>query len=445
MNSLMIEEIRNALDIMQLLSEHRIQTLRRGQNIFVKCMFHDEKTPSMCVYPDRQSYHCFGCLSRGDVINLYAVLNGKTNSEAIRELGEKLGLIKRGEGTIFDRIAEKCFAHKDKILGYIKGRGINNVDKFKIGYWDTEVSKWFNSENGVDGSRQFVWQRNNAYGYIFEGRLIIPIYNTYGAVVGIGGRVIGKDDSGAKYINVYLGESKANAVYQGSGLQNKPSIYITEGYFDTIAIQERGHDAIGLLGTAVPKINGLKRYEKVVIYLDSDAAGITATEKLLVNLWNEGIYPRVVDETFAKDPAEYLQTNQRLPRDIDGIEYFYRVKNVRMLIEKQMNRELDKVMSGVQNDICRAQILGYNRREKNRSQVEMQEFDKYVLAAARIAGEKSWEKVVNTNKVLSEDLIAYYIKELVSDETLYESVVAKIQKKLEKEKKLKMIGVSYGA
>lgn len=350
-----LNELRMRCDIEQTISSY-VQLKRRGKNLVGLCPFHNEKTPSFTVYPESQSYYCFGCGAGGEVISFIRRAENLDFTEAVRYLCEKASMTMPADG-YDDSIAQKrkrtyeinkeaarffnqcLYTDEGKEgLEYYKMRGYkkSTITKFGLGY---APNKW-------DGLLRHMRQKGYSYEELYEAnlanrsekegkvrfydsfrnRVMVPIIDARGNVVAFGGRVL--DDSKPKYIN-----SSDTLVYKKSlgvfGLNfaknsKEQSLILVEGYMDAISLHQAGFDnVIACLGTALTSemAHLLSRYcEEVVLSYDADEAGQKATARAIGIFNSIGMKLRVVHLSGGKDPDEILRKYgpERFRSLIDG-------------------------------------------------------------------------------------------------------------------------------
>ena len=357
-----LTELRMRCDIEQTISMY-VPLKRRGKNLVGLCPFHNEKTPSFTVYPDSQSFYCFGCGAGGEVIGFIRRAENLDFYEAVKHLADKVGLVMPSEG--FDNsMAEKrrrmyeinkeaarffnscLFTEEGKEgLDYYKSRGMkkSTITHFGLGFapnkWDALLKhmrqKGYSYEELYEANLANKSEKEGRVRYYdsFRNRVMVPIIDVRGNVVAFGGRVL--DDSKPKYIN-----SSDTLVYKKSlgvfGLNfaknsGEKSLILVEGYMDAITLHQAGFtNVIACLGTAFTgeMAHLLARYaEEIVLCYDSDEAGQKATSRALGVLGTIGMKVRVVHLSGGKDPDEILRKfgPERVRSLIDGaandIEY----------------------------------------------------------------------------------------------------------------------------
>jgi DNA primase len=350
-----IQELISRNDIESVASSY-VNFKRRGKNLVGLCPFHGEKTPSFNLYPETSSFYCFGCGAGGDVITFIKRIENLDYVDAIKFLANRSGMQMPEESKQDDRTSHlrmrileanreaARFFHSQlstpagKIaLDYYRGRGYTDatIKRFGLGYapaeWDA-LGKALRAKGFKDEELQaaFLTRRSkNGGSYdIFRNRVIIPIIDIRGAVVGFGGRVL--DDSKPKYINTEstLAYSKSNNLFALNYAKSTGrELILCEGYMDVIAMHQAGFpNAVAALGTSFPEeqVRLIARYaDKVSLMFDADEAGQKATRRALDSLRSTGVDVKVVTIPDGKDPDEFIRNN--------GAERF------RLLMERSSN------------------------------------------------------------------------------------------------------------
>lgn len=334
-----IEEVRQSNDIVDIISQY-VHLTRKGRNYFGLCPFHNEKSPSFSVSPDRQIFHCFGCGVGGNVYTFLMKIEGMTFKEALETLAERANIqlptLENSADSSREELKAKVykvneftaeFYHQNlykptaKIAQqYVKNRHLNRetLESYKIGFsgkfdelYKALKSQGFGEKEILESG---LVNKNDNGTYIdrYRNRLMFPICDARGKVIAFGGRVL--DDSKPKYIN-----SPENVVYSkgrhlfGLNVAKKDSakkILIVEGYMDVISLHQRGiTNVVGALGTALTEQQGWllrKTTEQVILGFDADGAGQTAVARSIEILQNMGCDMRVLQIEGAKDPDEYI-------------------------------------------------------------------------------------------------------------------------------------------
>ncbi len=336
-----IRKIKEQNDIVDVISE-RIKLKRTGRNYTGLCPFHNEKSPSFTVSQEKQIYKCFGCGEAGNVISYIMKDRNITFPEAARILAERANITieeDNEESKVQKRSFDKMYninveaaryfydnlrKHK-KASEYFEVRGISetSMKKFGLGFsfdkWDgllVHLKKKGYSELDLFNIGLIIKSPKGSYYDRFRNRIMFPVFDYKGGVIGFGGRVF--DDSKPKYLN----SPETPLFHKGLHLyglnfvikNNKSrSIIIVEGYMDCISLHQYGFlNVVASLGTAltINQAKLLKKYvDTVIISYDADLAGQAATLRGLEVLRNEGFDLRVLIVPKGKDPDEYIKNN----------------------------------------------------------------------------------------------------------------------------------------
>ena len=312
---------------------------RSGANLFGLCPFHGEKTPSFSVAPDKGIYYCFGCHKGGGVINFQMEIEGLSYGDAVRALAKRAGMevpeapqfqsrYKQQERLwALSKEAARYFHSKlyaqegTEGLSYAQKRGMpkSTLTKFGIGFapnsWnglvDAMKAKGYTDQELKDAG--LVSEKNGRIYDRFRNRLMFPIIDVRGNVIGFGGRVM--DDSTPKYLNspeTIIFNKRKNLFALNLAKKSKLGyLILVEGYMDAVALHQYGFDcAVASLGTSLTQEHAvlLSRYtEQVVLIYDGDEAGQNATRRAIPMLEAAGIQVKVLRMHDAKDPDEYLK------------------------------------------------------------------------------------------------------------------------------------------
>lgn len=341
-----IDQILDRTDIVEVLSGY-IQLKKAGRNFKACCPFHNEKTPSFVVSPDKQIYHCFGCHAGGNVVNFVMKYENMEFPEAARMLASKSGVdIPEGDGgggsgeqSLSSRIYEINKLATDfyqnvlrsekgkKALEYLKRRGIDQdtINEFRLGYapdeWESLRSYCVSKKIDKDLLRKagvtIPSERGRNDYDRFRNRIMFPIFNERGNIAAFGGRVM--DDSLPKYINspetiVY---SKSNVLYglnfSRRSVREKGYIVIAEGYMDVIMPYQHGvTNIVAASGTALTsrQASMMKKYtDTAVMVFDSDQAGEAASLRGLDILIETGMNVKIATLPVGDDPDSFIKKN----------------------------------------------------------------------------------------------------------------------------------------
>ena len=319
-------------------------TLRRsGANMFGLCPFHGEKTASFSVAPDKGIYYCFGCHKGGGAINFVMELEGLTYPDAVRKLAERVGLEVPEDEQYQSRYRaqERLWAlHKEAArffhgklygpegqaaLSYALGRGMSKsiLTAFGVGYapdsWDSLVKamreKGYTEQELRDSGLVTVSQKNGNLFDRFRDRLMFPIIDVRGNVIGFGGRTLKNDKDTAKYLNspeTLIFNKRKNLFGLNLAKKSKEnSLILVEGTIDVVALHQYGFDnAVASLGTSLTEEQAalITRYaEQVILLYDGDQAGQNATARAIPILEKAGLRVKVLKMRDAKDPDEFLK------------------------------------------------------------------------------------------------------------------------------------------
>lgn len=336
-----INEIRSRANIVDIISGY-LQVSSKGKNYVALCPFHNDHSPSLIISPEKQIFNCFTCRTGGNVFSFVMKYENVSFAEAVSIVAKKVGFNLKND--VFVKSENKYskdyeiyeYAMKyylnninttdgSKAREYLLKRGINEtiIKEFKLGYsgsskdtfyklatnkgWDIETLNKLGLINKVN---------ENVYD-TFINRVVIPIENLKGEVVGFTGRIFNGEDNTAKYLNTKETEifKKSSLLFNYHNAKNyirdRKSVIVVEGNMDAIKMSAKGFkNVVALMGVALSneQINILKRLKvPVILMLDNDNAGEEATIKNGEFLINSGVDTKVVRLSGAKDPDEYLE------------------------------------------------------------------------------------------------------------------------------------------
>ena len=313
---------------------------RHGSNLFGLCPFHSEKTPSFSVVPDKGMFYCFGCQKGGGVINFIMEQESLDYADAVRFLAKRAGMtVPEDEGRSstyqrqerlwkLNREAARYFhdalsgQNAEQVQSYIERRGLSKgtVTRFGLGFapegWtnliDAMAKLGYQKQDLLDAGLAVKTEKGSIYDR-FRNRLMFPIIDLRGNVIGFGGRVM--DDSTPKYLNspdTIVFNKRKNLFALNIARKSKQGFLIlTEGYMDAISLHQYGFDcAVASLGTSLTAEHATlmaKYTDKVVLTYDADAAGQNATQRAIAILEKAGLQVKVLRVEGAKDPDEFLK------------------------------------------------------------------------------------------------------------------------------------------
>lgn len=334
-----IQQLVMTCDIEDVISSY-VVLKKGGRHKKCLCPFHNEKTPSMVVYTDTQSFYCFGCNTGGDVISFIMAIENLDYVEAIKFLSQRYGLEVptnadiNNDGKMRARILEmnretarfyhKCLKSSVGVnaLEYLKKRKLpaKVVTKYGLGFapdsWDSLIKhlklKGFTLQE-MEEAKLVSKSKNGSYYDFFRNRLMFPVIDLRGNVIAFGGRVL--DDSKPKYLNspetTVFKKSKNLFSLNFAKKVKLDNIILAEGYIDVISINSAGFEnVVATLGTALtPEQSRLisKYTQEVIIAYDSDQAGQNATHRAINLLSEVGIVAKSLHIKDAKDPDEYIK------------------------------------------------------------------------------------------------------------------------------------------
>lgn len=396
-----IDELVTRCDIVDVISDY-VALTPKGGSYWGLCPFHGEKSPSFHIVPDRQSYHCFGCGKGGGVLSFVMEMENLPFPDAVRLLSKRVGMEfpeeeihsqfreKRNRLLTLNKEAARYFHTKlyepegTIALTYLQKRELSKgtITRFGLGYapdgWDKLLSTMgnlgYDKRDLLDAGLAVSGQKGRIYDR-FRGRVIFPIIDLRGNVIGFGGRVL--DNGSPKYLNspdtVIFNKSQNLFALNLAKHTKQGRIILTEGYMDTIALYQAGFDcAVASLGTAFTPYHArlLSRYTKeVIIAYDSDEAGVAAAHRAIPHLEKAGMKVKVLEVQGAKDPDEYIKAYGRerfaqlLNHSEDHVEYIlsqikqkYRLEEDAQKIE--FAREAAEMISGLVSPVEREVYAG---------------------------------------------------------------------------------------
>ena len=392
-----INDIRQSNDIVDVISQY-MHLKRSGRNFFGLCPFHNEKSPSFSVSPDKQIFHCFGCGVGGNVITFVSKIEGLNFIETVQMLAERANIqlptLENNGDSLKEELKAKVYKvnefaaeyyHQNlykpqaKIAQeYVKKRQLTNdtLKAFRIGFSGKFDELYQELKKQGFGEQEILESglvnKNDRGQYIdrYRNRLMFPICDARGRVIAFGGRVL--DDSKPKYIN-----SPENIVYSkgrhlfGLNVAKKGDtkrLLIVEGYMDVISLHQRGiTNVVAPLGTALTEQQGWllrKNAEQIILSFDSDEAGLQAKLRALDILQNMGCDIRILQMEGAKDPDEYIikfgnaRFKNLVDKAISVIEFKVKVLKKDLDLENTNDKikflnEIAKLISKVENTIER--------------------------------------------------------------------------------------------
>lgn len=335
-----VEEIREKCDLVEIISAH-VRLRKAGKNFLGLCPFHNEKTPSFNVNPERQVWKCFGCGEGGDVFKFVQKVDNLTFPQAVEQLAKQVGVtIERSEKAAReyserDRILRanniacaffrNMLGQSDKAKEYLSKRGlsVDAMERYRLGYapdsWDGLLSHLNQQRIEVADAVKagLVVPRENSQGFYdrFRDRLIFPILDSTERIIAFGGRSFG--DEQPKYLNspetpLFI----KNRTLYGLNIARKSipgqdKVIVVEGYMDVITTQSAGFEhTVATLGTALTEehVNIISRFTKnVILAFDSDSAGMKAALRSAPLFEQAGFKVRILNMPKGEDPDSLLR------------------------------------------------------------------------------------------------------------------------------------------
>ena len=360
-----IQKIKDENDIVDVVSES-VKLKRTGRYYVGLCPFHHEKTPSFTVTPDKQIFKCFGCGAAGNVFSFVMKLKNVSFIEAVKILAERVNIDTGDDNESYNnrkdtikryyeinKEAARFFfgnlQHNKKAFEYFKNRNISmsTIKSFGLGYandsWDDCMNYLKNkgcSELDLLSCGLIVKNDKGKFYDRFRNRVMFPIFDYMGKVIGFGGRVL--DDSKPKYLNspeTVLFKKGTNLYGLNFVLKKcrdyKRELIIVEGYMDCISLHQAGIcNAVASLGTSLTGTMAklIKRYaDRVILSYDADSAGMNAADRGLMILKKEGLEIKILSVPDGKDPDEFIRKNTKE-------DFLYIVNNALSLIDYRIKR-----------------------------------------------------------------------------------------------------------
>ncbi|SHK48432.1 DNA primase [Hymenobacter psychrotolerans] len=363
----LVDQIIHHADIVEVVGDF-VSLKRKGQNMWACCPFHHEKSPSFSVAPAKGLYKCFGCGKAGGVVQFIMDIEGTSYVEALKYLAKKYGIeVQEEEKTPEQQLAQnekdsqfivsnwaKDHYHRLLLstdegqsigLSYLRQRGLNQatIKTFELGYsldqWDDLLKsataagyeQKYLEKTGLIIRREDDQGQDTGRRYDrFRGRVMFPIHNVSGRVIGFGARTLKPNDKTAKYLNspeseIYHKSDVLYGLYQGrQAIRTEELCYLVEGYLDVLSLHQGDiRNVVASSGTSLTdgQIRLIKRYtDNVTVLYDGDAAGIRASLRGIDMLLEGGLNVRVVLFPDGDDPDSYIRKvgDQKFKEHLEG-------------------------------------------------------------------------------------------------------------------------------
>lgn len=342
-----IKELISATDIVDVVSRF-VKLKKTGKNFMACCPFHHEKTPSFSVNAQKQLYYCFGCHAAGDAINFLSAYENLSFVEAIEELANLKGMTvpfeqQKSDQQSFDsspiyqalQDASRLFrwnlqhdVNHNEVIEYIKTRALTKatVNEYRLGFAANQWHSLFDtlqSKYSKDVLEQAGLIGQNDHGHVydrFRNRLIFPIYNRRGQIIGFGGRCLKDDKTQPKYLNspetlVFHKSEELYGLYELKRRQKPKEIMVVEGYMDVIVLATYGYPfAVATLGTALSQTHAkilFRETNHVILCFDGDQAGQNAAIRafqIIVPMLNASRQAKFLVLPNGEDPDSYIKS-----------------------------------------------------------------------------------------------------------------------------------------
>ncbi|MBU2052164.1 DNA primase [Patescibacteria group bacterium] len=398
-----IEEVRRKTDIVQLISE-AVTLKKAGRNFRALCPFHEEKTPSFMVSPERQMFKCFGCQKGGDAFKFVMERERLEFGETLRLLADRAGVqLKEYRPGPDQQIKEKLLEinhlasefyhfllteHKlgKPALDYLLKRGItkSSIKTFKLGFaadeWESLRRYLTKKKNYQDEDLEragLVIKGQKGFYDRFRARIMFPLFDHRNRVVGFSGRVLASETKEAKYVNSpeTLLYHKSEVLYgletTKEAIKKANKAVVTEGELDAISSYQAGvTNVVAIKGSAltIEQIDLLKRFcEHLVLALDMDTAGDAASRRGIELAEAKGLNVRVIRLAYGKDPDECAQHSARLWKDsvkaaVPVYDFYIESAKKRFGVatpegKRQISDELSPLLSRISNQVIKAHYV----------------------------------------------------------------------------------------
>ncbi len=410
-----IELIRERADMLEIVS--RYVTLKRaGKNYIGSCPFHQDKTPSFTVNPDKKLFHCFGCNEGGDIFQFLMKIERIDFSEALARLAAQTGVsLRRERASPLQKLKELnervCLYFQTNLVSpagqrareYLKQRSFSKeiIERFRLGYalprWDDLVKRFSGEAEALETLGLALRSKEGSFYDRFRDRLIFPIWSPAGDIIGFAGRALGEEEP--KYLNISNTPlfEKGTVLYglnfARHAARDSATLIIVEGYTDVISMHQAGiENTVAGMGTALTLTQAqlLRRFaSRVILAYDRDAAGRAATLRGLANLRNCDLDVSVALLPHEHDPDSFVRAHgheaflQILTRAIPFHEFYLQslledhptttvagkekiLQNVReflpmltsVAVRYEIIRELGRVLNLPEEEVARAVKTG---------------------------------------------------------------------------------------
>ncbi len=417
-----VDQIKSKIDIVSLLSSY-IKLEKAGTNFKGRCPFHNEKTPSFFVSPDRGNYYCFGCQAKGDIFTFVQEFEGLDFIGALKVLADRAGVVlerfDKGERTEHEKLGsvleqavffyEKKLSETKEALEYLHGRGLTDetIKGFRIGFAPLAWRDLFEYLSARDVSKDDMLkvglikrkEGSDSYYDTFRGRIMFPINDSSGRPVGFSGRILVDDGKSPKYLNspettlfnkseILFGLDKAK-----KDIRLKDYSILVEGQMDLVMLHQVGiSNTVASSGTALTEnhLVKLRRLSnRVIMAFDGDSAGFAASNRSSQIALSLGMELKVAQMPKGKDPADLAKDNVEALRDsLKSGKHIIDFYTDTLLLHNMERREL-----GVEVE---KHVLPYVARLP--SSIEKSHFIKNIAQKTFIKEDALWEDLKKIEK-----------------------------------------------
>jgi len=374
-----IEIIKEKINFVDLVGNYT-KLKRTGNSYIGLCPFHEEKTPSFSINPDKKLFHCFGCGKGGDIINFIMEIENLSFKEAMEFLSSKYNIklpkFNAGKSSLEQDIIKlnnllTDYYHNTllspkgkKPLDYLLSRGFSmeTIKEFNIGYSPdnfnelSEILKEYGFPPAILQRSGNFYPKNNRFYPFFQDRIMIPIKTHSGKIVAFGGRTYKNEKPKYKNSPETIVYKKRNQLFgldlAKKHISEKNELILVEGYFDMISLYEKGiTNVVASLGTSLTmeQINLMKRFaDKVIIFYDFDTAGITAIKRAFPLFIEAGVFVEIFNGEKGFDPDDLIKKigkegfELKLKNNINPVYFFIGQKKITDPVEKK--KILDKII-----------------------------------------------------------------------------------------------------
>jgi len=453
-NEALVNEIKGRLSIINLVESYT-SVKKTGKGYVGLCPFHDDTNPSMHVDEDKGLFHCFSCGAGGDIFGFYMRYNNLSFPETLSELAKKAGVTieekpesvpRKSPNSVLYKINAVAAKYYRNILQesdqgksgreYVENRRLSpeTAKEFIFGFapegWDN-LAKYLTKHKvplNIAEKVGLIVKRKNTDGYYdrFRNRLMFPICNVEGKVIGFGGRRVNEEDE-PKYINspesdIYQKRKSFYGINKSKDhIRREDRAILVEGYTDFLSLYSSGiKNVVATLGTSLTRehVSLLRRYTKnVVVLFDSDESGRKAAKKSLDVLLSEGLLPHIVPLPPGKDPDSYIKEegvdnfNKEIEKSISWVDFWFDMTSDRqkkgMITRKQMVEEIVELIQNLKDPVERS--FRIKKAAEMLSVPESQIYSRVKIGRGQNKNQsvKNQQKYSNSEKLLMTALVKF--------------------------------------